>query len=217
MAVWAPQNVTAPVVTGTERAGETLTTTYGTWNGTGPLNYSIHWQQCDAAGADCQLISGATGTTYVLTDADVNGTVRSVVTASNSAGTAFSPSTTTTAIAPAPPVNTVAPSISGTLTDGATLTAGKGSWSGTPIVTYGYQWRRCDAAGAGCADIAGATGTTYVLTHADVDGTVQLRVTASTPRAPPPRRRRRAPPSLRPRRSTRSRRRSPARSPTARR
>ena len=179
VAVWAPENVTVPVVTGTNRAGETLTTTYGTWDGTGPLGYSIHWQRCDAAGANCQLISGATGTTYVLTDADVAGTVRSVVTASNSAGTAFSPSTTTTAIAPAPPVNTLAPSITGPLTDGATLTADKGTWSGTPTITYGYQWRRCDAAGANCADIAGATGTTYVLTHADVDGTVQLRVTAT--------------------------------------
>ena len=36
---------------------------------------------------------------------------------------------------------------------------------------YTYQWRRCDASGANCADIAGATGATYALGTADVGST----------------------------------------------
>ena len=41
--------------------------------------------------------------------------------------------------------------------DGETLTADPGTWNGTGTLTYGYQWQRCDANGANCHDIAGAT------------------------------------------------------------
>ena len=41
------------------------------------------------------------------------------------------------------------------------------------------QWRRCDAQGNHCADIAGATGETYVLQEADLWGTVRLVETAT--------------------------------------
>lgn len=46
---------------------------------------------------------------------------------------------------------------------------------GLPV--YTYQWRRCDAHGGNCADIAGATSDTYLLTAADVG--FSLRVVAS--------------------------------------
>ena len=41
-----------------------------------------------------------------------------------------------------------------------------------------YAWSRCDATGAACAAIAGATAKTYVLAAADVDKTLRLAVTA---------------------------------------
>ena len=44
---------------------------------------------------------------------------------------------------------------------------------------YGYQWRRCDAAGASCVDVTGETSTTYALIAADVGATVRVRVTAT--------------------------------------
>ena len=46
-------------------------------------------------------------------------------------------------------------------------------------MSYAYQWRRCDAAGANCVDIAGATGSTYDLTAADVGSTIRVIVTAT--------------------------------------
>ncbi len=46
-----------------------------------------------------------------------------------------------------PPSNTAPPTISGTLVDGQTLTASTGSWSGSPPLTYGYQWELCNSSG----------------------------------------------------------------------
>jgi hypothetical protein len=79
-----------------------------------------------------------------------------------------------------PPANTVAPVISGTAQQGATLTTDNGTWtSSTPITSYTYQWRRCDTSGTTCSDIAGATGQSYVATFADVGTTLKVAVTAT--------------------------------------
>jgi hypothetical protein len=77
------------------------------------------------------------------------------------------------------PQNTVRPSISGQPqpVQGQTLTADDGTWS--VLGTAAHQWRRCDAQGINCVDIAGATGATYVIGSADSDGrsTIRLAVT----------------------------------------
>jgi hypothetical protein len=79
--------------------------------------------------------------------------------------------------APNDPANTARPDVSGSARVGGTLTATKGSWSGTPTIEYAYQWQRCDANGANCANIAGATATTYQIAAGD-DG-ARLRVVVS--------------------------------------
>jgi hypothetical protein len=78
----------------------------------------------------------------------------------------------------AAPVNTVEPKISGTAQEGQTLTASSGSWTSTSTITYAYQWRRCDAQGAGCANIGGADTSTYLVKHGDIGDTLRVRVTA---------------------------------------
>ncbi len=78
----------------------------------------------------------------------------------------------------AAPRNTSAPTITGTVREGNTLTAHNGSWANGPT-SFAYQWQRCAPDGSGCSDIAGATKQTYLLASADVDHTVRVEVTAS--------------------------------------
>ncbi|MCZ4492938.1 MAG: hypothetical protein JWP53_1869 [Conexibacter sp.] len=79
---------------------------------------------------------------------------------------------------PNDPVNASAPTVSGTARVGETLTAHDGSWTGTPSIDFGYQWQRCNGAGAGCANITGATRPTYALDDADHTSTLRVVVSA---------------------------------------
>ena len=68
--------------------------------------------------------------------------------------------------------------VTGTAQQGQTLTASNGNWGDEPD-SYAYQWQHCDAAGANCTDVAGATAATYAVTAADVGFTLHVDVTAT--------------------------------------
>jgi hypothetical protein len=74
--------------------------------------------------------------------------------------------------------NVTAPTISGTPQQGQTLTANAGGWTGAPS-GFTYQWARCDAAGANCAAIPGATAQTYVVAVGDKGAPIAVTVTAA--------------------------------------
>jgi fibronectin-binding autotransporter adhesin len=76
------------------------------------------------------------------------------------------------------PSNTVVPAVSGTATQGQTLSTSSGTWTGTTPITFTYAWQRCDSTGAACAAISGATQSQYTLTADDVGQTVRSAVTA---------------------------------------
>ena len=80
-------------------------------------------------------------------------------------------------IAELAPRNTGLPTVSGASAVGQTLTASSGSWSGSPT-QFAYQWQRCDAAGAACTGVPGATGQAYVVAETDFGSTLRVAVTA---------------------------------------
>ena len=176
----APSNASLPSIGGSVAAGSTLTANPGTWNGSTPLTFQFQWQNCNESGASCQDIAGATTSTYALRSDDVGDTVRVRVIASNVDGSANALSAPSARITAAPPgpANTVAPTISGSLTTGSTLTASTGTWTGTAPITYEYQWNICDGNGNSCQEIANATNQTYVLKREDAEKTVRARVDA---------------------------------------
>jgi hypothetical protein len=77
------------------------------------------------------------------------------------------------------PANLSAPTISGTAAMGDTLSAQTGAWSGSPT-GFTYQWQDC-ASATNCTNIAGASGSSYVVQASDMSDTIDVVVTASNP------------------------------------
>jgi hypothetical protein len=99
--VLAPVNIGFPAVSGTPTEGQILTTSNGSWLNT-PAQYIYAWQHCDSAVLHCTTIGGATSSSYRLQAGDVGSTIRSVVTASNSGGSASATSLPTSQVAASP-------------------------------------------------------------------------------------------------------------------
>ena len=178
----APSNTSPPTIAGTAVAGQTLTADPGQWSGTAPITVTYQWQSCDQHGASCANISGATSQAYTPGEGDVGSTLEVVVKGTNAYGFSSAASAPTAVVqepAPVAPSNTSPPTISGTPQVGGTLTAAPGQWSGTPPISYGYQWQNCDQHGLNCADIVGATSQTYSPGIADLGDTLVVIVTAS--------------------------------------
>lgn len=77
-----------PTLAATSTAsGSTVTASPGTWN-YAPTTYTYQWERCaDNTNANCAAITGATATTYVLTEADAGKYLRVSVKATNLNGT----------------------------------------------------------------------------------------------------------------------------------
>ncbi len=178
-----PKNTAPPAISGTPQAGQTLVATTGTWTGSGLITYDAQWQRCDGQGANCDDLPFGRSFSLTLGSGDVNRTLRIVVTARDANGRTATTSAPTAIVGPAPvgaPALTTPPTIAGTAGVGQTLTANPGTWTGAAI-TYAYAWQRCDADGAGCVPIAGASAATYVVADADAGGTLRVVVTATNP------------------------------------
>ena len=161
-----------PTISGMAQVGETLTAdTSGISDvdGLSSVSYSYQWLADDAA------ITGATATTYTLTDSEQGKTVKVRVSFTDDAGneeTLTSVATDTVEARPNSPA-TGAPTIAGTAQVGETLTAdtsGIADQDGLTNVAYSYQWLADDA------DIAGATDSSYTPTDGDEGAIIKLRV-----------------------------------------
>ena len=176
-----PTNVTPPEITGVAQEGQTLTAKPGSWENA-PQGPRWQWLRCSSGGRSCSNIGSATAATYTVTATDLKHTIKVSETVENGAGRskpATSPATKAVPVPPtSPPALTTAPKISGTPTQGLTVTATAGSWSNQPFA-FARQWLRCDHSGLGCVGISGATSLSYTLTGADVGHTLVLRETAA--------------------------------------
>jgi hypothetical protein len=161
----APSNTVAPVISGTNTFGSTLTTTDGTFTGTAPLTYTYQWRRNGSP------ISGQTASTYVIGSSDSLAAITCEVKATNSYGFDSEVSDTITVVDFAP-VNQVAPTVSpsGTQSTGTLITADVESWDGVAPITYEYKWTRDGIA------ISGATASTYTIQLADDGTTIRVEV-----------------------------------------
>ena len=181
-----PTSLDAPSLVGIPEGGYLLSAVPGTWAGGKPVVFSYQWQRCDAAGANCVALVGATRESYRATTADVGHSLAVTVTASSTAGAATADSAPTVAVSPAgtPPTARPAaltpPSIAGTAQVGQVLSSSVGTWSGAPT-TFTYRWQRCSASGTSCLTIPRATASHYALTPDDLGATIVVVVTANGP------------------------------------
>jgi hypothetical protein len=161
-------NTGPPTISGSARAGSTLTAAVGTWSPSTGLAFTYRWL---VAG---QPVSAATAATYRPTTDDIGKTVQVRVRATRSghtAGTATSAATPAVG-APPPTVNRTPPAIGTPPQVGAIVTATPGTWD-PAAATFAYQWL---VAGS---PVAGATTASYTPVAADAGKTLRVRVTAT--------------------------------------
>ncbi|WP_432470592.1 DUF4347 domain-containing protein [Amphritea sp. HPY] len=159
-----------PVINGTVTEDQTLNVdTSGIADDDGLGSFSYQWLR------DGSVISGATGTSYLLGDADV-GTQISVQ-VSYSDGHSTSEMVTSVQTAAVGNVNDLPvglPVINGTVTEDQTLSVDtSGITDDDGLGSFSYQWLRNGSV------ISGATGTSYLLGDADVGTQISVQVSYS--------------------------------------
>ncbi len=155
-------------ISGTATQGQTLTAanTLADADGLGTLSYQ--WKRGEEA------ITGATSSSYPLVQADVGSAISVTASYTDGGGTAESVSSTaTSAVANVNDAPTGSVTISGTPTQGQTLTASNTLADADGLGTIAYGWRRSGTA----INIPDPSSTTYTLVQADVGSTIS--VTAS--------------------------------------
>ena len=169
-----------PIITGTARAGETLTSDVSgiaDENGLDTATFSYQWVSNDGT-ADAD-ITGALDPTYYVSDDVFGSTLRVRVSFTDDAGhdeTVVSRRTGPVQ-ASTNDAATGLPAISGVTREGKTLTADVSSIAdddGLTNSTFSYQWIIND--GTTDSDIDGATASTYAIQTTDVGKTIKVRV-----------------------------------------
>ncbi|HEX5307934.1 MAG TPA: SMP-30/gluconolactonase/LRE family protein [Solirubrobacteraceae bacterium] len=75
------------------------------------------------------------------------------------------------------PVDTAAPTLSGSTIVNGQMAVSNGTWSNAPVA-YGYQWERCSSSGTECKAIDGAISSTYAPVAEDAGHALVVEVTA---------------------------------------
>lgn len=175
----ADVEVDAPGDTSLPQSGDTVRPKNWKFNpAANPNTLKYQWSRC--SGAVCTEIPGATGLTYVLTDADVGSKLCVSVIGSNDYGsTALECGGQTNFILSEDPKQLTPATVKGPAYVGDTLVSTVGSWK-TSTTTFTRQWQRCDADGSSCAGIDGAKAASYTLTANDLGKRLRVEIKADT-------------------------------------
>lgn len=181
----APKVTATPQISDDSPVVDTpLTLSAGTWSGSTPIAFTYSWRRCNPVGdpASCVAIPGATTATYTPVLADIGFSLRVWIVGANPAGSDTAVTNHTYPVVDKQhfsPSVAASPAVAGTAIAGRQLTANIGTFSGDAPIKTSFAWERCDATGAACHVIDGATKFVYYPTRADIGFTVRLSVTAT--------------------------------------
>lgn len=161
-----PVNTAAPEITGTAERGQVLTCSTGTWSSGTSITYAYQWRR--VVGGGSTPISGATASTYTLTETDDGAMIGCVVTATDALMSATATASAVGPVLGAPKVATPA-GISGDAVVGAVLTGTPAVYQGVEPFHVLHRWLRNGTL------ISGETSTSYTLVEADIGATIQYR------------------------------------------
>ena len=172
-----------PSITGTVRAGATLTGHDGGWEGSPTL--TRQWLRCDREGDNCVFLHN-TDLSHTLSAGDIGKRIRLRVLATQVGGSheVNSPATAVVVSAPVTPAPSasgrpsahVAPAVQGKLREGEIILAAPGIWLGTHPITFSNRWDRCDV--TRCV-ATGVRRFLHKLGKADVGKRMRAAITAS--------------------------------------
>ncbi|MFD7021597.1 hypothetical protein [Promicromonospora sukumoe] len=151
-------------ISGTVKVGGKVSATTGNFS-PAPSKVTYRWK------ANGRSISGATSRTYTI-PSRLHGDKLTVTATASRTGYTTRSVTSASSVVAKPFARTVAPTISGTVRVGKTLTANRGTWSPAPT-SVGYRWL------ANGKVISGATGRTYKLTTKEHGKKISVEVKGS--------------------------------------
>jgi hypothetical protein len=147
------------------KVGSTLTAATRSWKPKG-VKLTYQWYRAGKA------VKGATSQTYGVTAADLDSRLKVQVKGSKHGYHSVTKTSAQTSAVPAGNLASSVPTISGTASLGATLTAEVGSWGPAPV-SFSYQWYQDGAA------IGGTNSSTYVIRTDDVGKRLSVGVTGN--------------------------------------
>lgn len=165
-AVALPANTTAPLISGGDTIGDTLQLDEGVWTGS-PTGYDYQWLSDG-------VVVGSNNPVYTIQNNDSGNVITARVRARNAAGTSgytdASNSVIVSSVLTTPVL--VSPGFisapGGDANVGEVLTVDEGEYTGTPPITFTYQWYRGSTATGPWVPIAGATQRSFLVPPTDV-------------------------------------------------
>ncbi len=160
----APSVTSNPSISGDTRQGQPLSCSQGVWLGRPVLTYQ--WKR---DGVD---ISGATSNVYTTTIDDFHKNISCIVTGTNPTDTFSFTTNSIYVVSHQAPFASIDPELTGTFTEGYTVSCSTGWWSNSPA-SYAYQWQLDGS------DIVGATASSYTIQIGQSGHLLRCKVTAT--------------------------------------